>query len=183
MSPEWISAISAALSALAVITAGGFAYVRFVQGRIHHPDLSLVLEPTLALIEGLPVLRLRLVLKNVGTLRLFVDPENVQCVTVQGADRAIWQDGQAHGTVLWSEGLLEEIDLMSEEGRKLEGFNLEPGETSEQSLLVPLGPDDKLAYRVSVFVEAGHYRALGQRSGHHLWKSHVILLRGESSHE
>lgn len=182
VSPEWVSAISGGLGTLAVLVAGGFAYIRFVRGRVHHPDLSVVLKPTLAHLESSPALSLQLVLKNVGTLRLFVDPRRVQRVAVHGVDAAMWQDGQAHGDVLWSEGLIAEIDLMTEEGYKLKGFDLEPGETSEQSLLIPLGTSSQLAYRVSAFVEACPYRLLGQRSKHRLWKSHTILLSGEPSH-
>ena len=74
MDADWLSAISDAVSAAAVVAAGGFAYFRFVRGRTHRSNVDLHVHPDLVTVQESPALTVRTTMKNTGTLRLVLSP-------------------------------------------------------------------------------------------------------------
>lgn len=175
----WVSAIAASVSTVGVLGAGGFAYFRFYRTRVHHANLDINIAAGLHEFANSSSMASRITVKNTGSFRMHIGRDCLYQLTVERLDSAIWKDAQEHGDILWSEGRVAVVDLMEEEGVRDLGIYLEPGQPTDQSIVLPL-PRGAFAYKLTVLVQA-RVDALGRRKQEPGgWRAHSIVISRSS---
>jgi hypothetical protein len=169
-----IAAVNDSIRTAAILVGAAFAYMRFLRGRILHSNLTLSLECQLTRIGSGSAMRVAATILNSGSFRMTFPIDCRQVVAVEAIDQAVWSVATEYGEILWSEGIRREVDLSTDEGVKEIGSELEPGETYETSVLVPLPAGPWIAYRVTLAVDSVP-RLIWRTTEPFVWETNEII--------
>ena len=86
-----IGTVSAIITAVGVIIAGGFAYFKFIKGRTFRPRCSIDIDPQLMEIGESRALQVSVTVRNEGLVALLFPSDIPQSLFVGQADSAIWK--------------------------------------------------------------------------------------------
>jgi hypothetical protein len=92
--PGWVATsgtVSAIITAVGVIIAGGFAYFKFIKGRTFRPRCSIDIDPELITIGESRALQVSVTVRNEGLVALLFPSNIPQRLFVGQADSAIWK--------------------------------------------------------------------------------------------
>lgn len=157
-SADWkdvIAVVNDSLRTAAVLIGGGFAYFKYVHGRIHYPSLTLGLEAKIIKIDQHNSLSLATKITNSGTYRMVFDMGCHQQLTVHCLEKQQWVAGCNGPRLPWS--ATDRIvwdQLVDDNGFRDLTAQIEPGESVSSSWVVRLPPGDWVAYRVTLRADA-----------------------------
>lgn len=144
----WSSSVSNLVQAAAILIGGAWAYQKFVRGRTFRYRAHLAIKARLLDFEKDPVLRVQLVMRNEGLSKTDLSLQDEKQVVVRALSRNEW----------WPDVNIEWDESKAVARTRLFQAHtwLEPGETIEDDLLIPVGGDDRkpIAYRVRAIVKA-----------------------------
>lgn len=160
VTPLWVqvpAVIADIVTALGLVVAGAWSYVRFVRGRTLHASCSLGLSAKqLSMPDGTRALKVTATITNSGGLQVVLPLLSQQLVTVYRCDAALWGNAIKHEDreVVWNAGVIYECNLLKIDGA-YKAKILEPGERLRRYILVPILYDDPcVAYRIYMEVNA-----------------------------
>ena len=157
--PPWTDvagAVTGALTLLAIIVGATVGYVRFARSRKMHGRCSLVIEASLARINGCDrALRVAITVTNDGTYRLVFKAATYQVLQVASAsEQMITEARNGNGVVAWHEGIFHQQDIFDPWPKKKKDDALGAGQSLGRCILVRRPDENVAAYRVQVGVEA-----------------------------
>ena len=132
--------------ATAVVVGGSWAYAKYVRGRAFRHRAKLNVEASLLAFDGDHVLAVKASMKNEGLSRIRFRDRRQLILFVDSLPATRWA---ADTNVLWDEEPTMATPLFEQHGW------IEPGETIDQELLVPMAVDPaapSLAYQVRAWV-------------------------------
>jgi hypothetical protein len=183
-SPLWkdvFATVNDTVRSAAVITAGIFAYIKFVRGRVHHASMTASVRAKIVEIDGVRSLHITANFSNNGTFRMIFPLGCKQEVSVHCASQAMWSTACAQGReVQWTKGPQPRIvELLKVDGVLDADQYLEPGDSFTRERLIPLPQGDWRAYRVSFVVKPRCKKLIGSvpSSG---WETTTVVVPKEA---
>jgi hypothetical protein len=132
------------VQALAIIMTGIWAYFKFLRGRTFSFRLELTLEPKFVGSEGAAFLATTLTLKNTGLAVVRLDPK-LKFVRSYYSATVSWNEARNHS---WGEELI--LTPIFEDHD-----HIEPGETINDNVVIPLPPGCYRTRKEAVFRVVG----------------------------
>lgn len=145
--------INSAVSTLAIILGGTFAYFKFIRGRVLCPNLALDVTAVPKTVAGVPALALAIRIANSGTVALSIPLHGQQELAISPTAGAVWGPDQQR--YIQHPGLpspLPPIRVMMVDGTLDADAYLEPGEVFLNSLLIQM-PSEWEAAQLLLTVE------------------------------
>jgi hypothetical protein len=179
--PSWTdiaSSMASAVTAIGVVIAGAFAYLRYARGRVSHARCEASLSAELVDLEPSSGLLVHTRMTNAGTLQLEFSQDCLASLTITSAGAALWEDAANRGEPLWSAGVHREQDLFTVEGVRESPETLEPGEALQRATLIPLPPGRWIAHRLQLDLEARPRVWLRTRDPIS-WRTEAIFVPGK----
>lgn len=151
----FFSTANDAVQSTAILVGGGFAYLKYVRGRIHYASLSLDIDPALVLIGGRRCLRVTTKITNSGTYHMLFDIRCTQRVAVRCMDAERWAAACGKPRVFWGDTPRVTVDqLVDANDLQDASTGLEPAESKSNSWVTPLPDGEWVAYRIVFRVKA-----------------------------